>query len=169
MANISLLGSIQTCKVDTGWANKIQSARFQDPALMICPPPTGYNHKGQKVCKFSFNDNIEGCKDPSERVVIENDLRPKYMEYITLNAQGFDSNTMYANNMDWVNSVARTNALNKIDTNNPHFGVQFSANVYPRCSEQYPQAMAQQGYNNRMSQQLSEGYRSNQYRHVSGM
>ena len=169
MANISLLGSIQTCKVDAGWANKIQSARFQDPALMICPPPTGFNHKGQKVCKFSFNDIIEGCKDPSERVVIENDLRPKYMEYITLNAQGFDSNSMYTTNMDWTNSVNRSKNLNNIEENTPHFGQQFGANVYPRCGEQYPQAMAQQGYNQRMSQNMSEGYRSNDFRRMSGM
>jgi hypothetical protein len=169
MSSISLLGSIQTCKVDAGWANKIQSARFEDPSLMICPPPTGYDIQGRKVCKYSFNDNIPGCKPPSERVDIENDLRPKYMEYVTLNAQGFDSSSMYKNNMDFANSEQRTQMLQRIDQNNPHFGNDFGANIKPRCENQYSQAMSQLGYNNRNTQQYNEGFQSNQMRRYSGM
>ena len=34
---ISLNGSLRTCKVEQGWANRIQSARFQDAEQMMCP------------------------------------------------------------------------------------------------------------------------------------
>ena len=31
----SLEGALRTCKVDTGWAARIQSDRFENPNLMV--------------------------------------------------------------------------------------------------------------------------------------
>jgi hypothetical protein len=147
MSNISLLGSIQTCKVDAGWANKIQSARFENPDLMVCPPWSGYNIKGQQVCPNSFNSTTAGCSSPMLRVDVENDLRPKYMEYVTLNADGLNGD-LYGNNMARTNSNHRTQANGQTDSNTPHFGVQFGSQVHNRCNNQYSQAAMQSGYGN---------------------
>jgi hypothetical protein len=169
MSSISLLGSIQTCKVDTGWANKIQSARFQDPQLMMCPVWNGFNTKGQQVCADSFYTKREGCNSPADRVLVENALRPQYAEYINLDAQGFQSDAIYANNMDWANVGAQQASVNRIDSTTPNFGLQFGHNTLQRCAPQYSQAMAQMGYAQRNQQQLQEGFLNNKMRRYSGM
>jgi hypothetical protein len=169
MANISLLSSIQTCKVDTGWANKIQSARFQDPNLMMCPVWNGFNTKGQRVCPDSFMTKRAGCNTPMDRVAVENALRPQYAEYINLDAQGFQSNGMYADNMNWTNAGHQQASVDNIQANNPNFGLQFGHSTYQRCPAQYSQAMSQMGYNDRNAQQLQEGFQANQMRRASGM
>jgi len=87
-AGISLEKSIRTCKVVTGWADKVQSARFQDPNSQICLMWDGTNSKGQGVHPDSFYTKSAGCNSALDRVAVENNLRPSYMEYITLNAGG---------------------------------------------------------------------------------
>lgn len=169
MANISLVGSIQTCKVDTGQADKIQSARFQDPNLMMCPVWNGFNTKGQRVCPDSFYTKREGCNTPMDRVAVENALRPQYAEYINLDAQGFRSDSMYADNMHWVNVGHQNASVKNIQENNPNFGLQFGHNTLQRCAPQQSQAMAQMGYNKRNAQNLHQGMLSNNMRRMSGM
>ena len=87
-AGISLESSIRTCKVVTGWADKVQSSRFQDPNSQICLMWDGTNSKNQIVHPDSFYTKSAGCNSALDRVAVENNLRPSYMEYITLNAGG---------------------------------------------------------------------------------
>jgi hypothetical protein len=88
MANISLEGSIRTCKIDSGWANKLQSDRFLNPNQMLCPVWNQVDTSGRPVCRDSFYTKTPGCNSAGDRVLVENDLRPQYIEYVTLDAAG---------------------------------------------------------------------------------
>lgn len=92
MANISLQGSIRGCRVDSGWASRIQSDRFENPQLMSCPVWNGSDIYGRQVCPDSFNTKNAGCNSSADRIYVENVLRPQYIEYITLDAQGITGN-----------------------------------------------------------------------------
>ena len=89
MANISLEASIRTCKVNTGWASRIQSDRFENTNLLMCPVWNERDLIGRKVCEDSFYTKREGCNSPLDRINVENDQRPQYAEYITLDTAGF--------------------------------------------------------------------------------
>ena len=82
MSSISLEGSIRTCKVDTGYANKVESDRFLNPENMVCPIWNGVDLTGRRVCPDSFYTKSAGCNSAEDRVVVENNLRPQYAEYV---------------------------------------------------------------------------------------
>ena len=86
---ISLLGSINVCKVNTGWADKIQSDRFENPNNMTCPLWNGQDSFGRFVHPDSFYTKNGGCNSADDRVAVENALRPQYIEYVALDAAGF--------------------------------------------------------------------------------
>lgn len=169
MANISLEGSIRTCKVDTAWANKVESDRFLNPELMVCPIWNGYDTQGRLVSPDSYWTKRAGCNSAEDRVVVENALRPQYMEYINLSANGIDG-SIYGNTMPW-NTVGETsNQLNNINKVTGNFGLQFGADVYPRCSTYtYNQAMAQEAQQRRQMQTMQEGFQAAQWRELNGM
>jgi hypothetical protein len=89
--SISLLGSINVCKVNTGWANKIQSDRFENPSNLLCPLWNGQDNFGRFVHPDSFVTKNAGCNSADDRVAVENFLRPQYMEYVALDAAGFNA------------------------------------------------------------------------------
>jgi hypothetical protein len=95
--SISLLGSINVCKVNTGYANKIQSDRFENPDAMTCPLWNGQDSFGRYVHPDSFITKNAGCNSADDRVSVENFLRPQYMEYVALDAAGFRSPNMFGN------------------------------------------------------------------------
>ena len=88
--SISLLGSINVCKVNTGWADKIQSDRFENPNNMTCPLWNGQDSFGRFVHPDSFYTKNGGCNSADDRVAVENALRPQYIEYVALDAAGFN-------------------------------------------------------------------------------
>lgn len=89
MSYLSLQGSIRGCNVDAGWASKLQSDRFLNPNQMMCPVWTGVDTAGRGVdSEYGFYTKNQGCNSALDRVVVENDQRPKYMEYVTLDARG---------------------------------------------------------------------------------
>jgi hypothetical protein len=159
MATISLEGSIRTCKVDTAYANKVQSDRFLNPSLMMCPVWNGVDTTGRQVCVDSFNTKRAGCNSAEDRVMVENSVsRPQYMEYINLSANGIEG-SIYGNTMPW-NSVGQTNQeLNAINNVTGNFGSQFGATTYPGCNY-YPYEQAQSQMKNpaAMPQQLMDGH-----------
>jgi hypothetical protein len=89
---LSLTASTKTCKVEQGYAPRIQSDRFENPKLMICPVWTGFDNTNRAVCMDSYYTKSPGCNSPLDRVDVENYLRPNYMEYINLDAMGFRQN-----------------------------------------------------------------------------
>ena len=89
MSYLSLQGSIRGCNVDAGWASRIQSDRFLNPNQMVCPVWTGFDTAGRAVdSEYGFYNKTGGCNSALDRVIVENDQRPKYMEYVTLDASG---------------------------------------------------------------------------------
>lgn len=153
MSQLSFIGSLRTCKVDQGWASRIQSDRFENPDLMVCPVWTGFDNTNRAVCMDSYYTKSPGCNSPLDRVDVENALRPKYMEYINLDAQGFDNaQNIVTNpeeartmegftcsdpnyNMDCYQSGVRTIGLNNIPKISGNFGLSPSgAEVYPTCN-----------------------------------
>lgn len=88
--SLSLQGSVRTCKVDQGWANKVQSDRFENPNLLVCPIWDGMDQYGRYVNPDSFYTKAAGCSSAEDRVYVENDQRPKYFEYVTLDAAGIN-------------------------------------------------------------------------------
>jgi hypothetical protein len=110
---ISINGSVRTCKVETGYADKIQSARFQQTDLMVCPNWQGTDLTGRFVSPDSFVTKTAGCNLPMDRVAVENFLRPDYMSYINLDASGFkadmygESCTQAATNMECYEAYLR--------------------------------------------------------------
>lgn len=86
---ISLEKNIRTCKVDTGWADRNQSDRFQDPNLMLCATWNRMDNTGRLVCANSFYTKTPGCNSALDRVAVENTVsRPQYFEYFGINAAG---------------------------------------------------------------------------------
>ena len=85
---ISLQGSLRTCKVNTGYANRLNSERFENSDVMVCPVWNGHDLAGRPVCADSYATKIPGCNVASDRVVVENAHRPIYSEYIQLNTKG---------------------------------------------------------------------------------
>ncbi len=69
--SVSLESGIRTCKVVTGWANKVQSDRFQNPNLMVCPVWNGVDTAGRRACPDSFMTKRAGCNSAEDRVVVE--------------------------------------------------------------------------------------------------
>lgn len=187
---ISLNGSLRTCKVDQGWANRIQSDRFENPDLLVCPVWSGFDLANRPVCMDSFYTKSPGCNSPLDRVDVENFLRPQYMEYINLDAEGFrynydlktgkgvegyESCTNGNTNMDCYNAGVRTVGLNQLNTITGNFGIVPSgAEVYPRCGS-YPKdrAMRQEdavaNQQNRKMQSVQHAMQAQAMRKTSGM
>ncbi len=132
--SLSLNASLRTCKVDTAYANKVQSDRFLNPSLLVCPAWGGVDTTGRQVCPDSYNTKNAGCNSAEDRIYVENAVsRPQYMEFINLSANGIQGN-IYGNTMPW-NEVGQTNReLKQINNVTGNFGLQFQANTYPGCS-----------------------------------
>jgi hypothetical protein len=158
MATISLEAAIRTCKVDTAYSNKVQSDRFLNPSLMVCPIWNGVDTTGRQVCPDSYYTKNAGCNSAEDRVMVENAVsRPQYMEYINLSANGIDGN-IYGNTMPW-NQVGETSdELYEINNVTGNFGLQFGANTYPGCNYYpYEQAMRQEKAATSMPMQMTTG------------
>ena len=85
---VSLESAIRTCKVDVAYANKMESDRFLNPGNAMCPRWNGKDSMGRNVCAHSFRTKSAGCNSATDRVYVENGLRPQYSEYINLSTMG---------------------------------------------------------------------------------
>jgi hypothetical protein len=145
---ISLEKSVRTCKVDTAWANRVESDRFFNPNLMVCPVFNGMDSAGRQVCPDSFYTKNAGCNSPEDRVVVENNLRPQYFEYINLaepgvagdiyaaNVAAAGGNPYFQQSMPYL-EVGASNANLAAVRNCPgygNFGTQMGAKVLANCS-----------------------------------
>ena len=150
MSSLSLEASLRTCKVDSAWANKVQSDRFLNPNNMLCPLWNGMDNTGRDICHQSFVTKSAGCNSASERVVVENHLRPNYTEYVTLSAGGIAGpNTKPS-------ALTRTNSLNQVHNLTGQFGLttEFGAEINPRCS--HKDMSAHHNTMNRQNQSVNE-------------
>ena len=133
--SISLDASLRTCKVDTAWATRVQSDRFENPDEMSCPVWTGFDLAGRQVSPDSFYTKSAGCNSALDRVEVENDLRPQYAEYINLSASGIDASVYgnFDNNMNWTERGKTQKELQNANNITGNFGLNFGADVYPSC------------------------------------
>ena len=129
MANISLQKSVRTCRVDTGWANKMQSDRFLNSCQTLCPVWSGMDSYGRFVCQDSFKTETDGCRSASDRIAVENYQRPQYFEYVNLDGFGVNGN-LY--NYDAGVRATGLDDIHKI-AGNP--GIDYGANIAPRCKD----------------------------------
>jgi len=176
--NISLEGSIRTCKVDTAYANKMYSDRFLNPGNMVCPVWNGYDSAGRPVCPDSYNTKTAGCNSAEDRIFVENYQRPRYVEYINLSAGGIDGEFYGGSQcgmsgepqtMTQWNEMKAVSDLRDINRVTGNFGYQFGSSLYPRCGENaYANAMAQNAETLRKYSSLDLGYRSNCSKRYSG-
>ena len=174
MASISLEASLRTCKVDTGWASKVESDRFLNPNNMVCPIWNGVDTAGRSVAPDSFYTKRAGCNSAEDRVVVENNVsRPQYMEYINLNANGV-AGQIYGNTNGYQQTGARNHMLNDVEQLTGQFGLQtqFGQNVLQNCNSNcdkhgscrwespYLSGMSQEAQQNRMGQYMKSRYAS---------
>ena len=165
--SLSLEASVRTCKVDAGWASRIQSDRYLNPNAMSCVTWNGFDTAGRQVCADSYMTKREGCNSADDRIVVENALRPQYIEYVNLDAAGIagDAPVQYPHDEEKMRN-ARLNDINQISGN---FGLQFGANVDPKCANYpYADAKAVQGNQLARAAALSEGFKAHQMRRASG-
>jgi hypothetical protein len=167
MSLLSLQSTIRGCKLQAGEAARIESDRFLNPENMVCPMWTGFNLKGQSVCSDSFNTKSAGCNSASERVVVENDLRPNYSAYINLNVDGIQGD-MY--NQAAHNEAGVANAY--ADSRNlitGSFGNQWASNVQGSCGmNAYEKSMAEVSALQRKESYTQNSYQQNNYQKHSG-
>lgn len=167
--SISLEKSVRTCSVNVGEANRLQSDREFNPSIQVCIPWNGMNEKGQEVCPDSFFTKTPGCDSAEDRVMVENAQRPKYMNYVTLGAQGIAGH-IYGNEAAQREALGRTKfdqSRNKITGN---FGLQFGSDVrYTSCSvDAYERNMAQMNQQLRQQNFMQNGALAAGYRKAGG-
>lgn len=129
MSSISLKGSIRGCRIDSGWANRIQSDRFENSNLMVCPPWGGVDNLGREVSRDSWNTKTAGCSNPEDRIGVENYQRPQYSEYITLDTSALSGN-MYRDN----GVLKQRDSVNQIKTITGNPGVGYNAYITSECN-----------------------------------
>lgn len=175
MSAISLEKSVRTCDVNVDEANRIQSDRFFNPAVMVCPVWNGINSKGQAVCPDSFYTKNPGCDSAEDRVLVENAQRPKYVNYVTLGAEGIAGH-VYGNEMAYATSISRDKFVDSRDNITGNFGTQFGAtNRCTDCSKNtscsvdaYERAMAQTAQNERKAAYSNNAYMGHSYQMAGG-
>lgn len=154
--NISLTSSLNICRVGSGEAPRIASDRYLNPRNMLCPVWNGYNLKGQQVCPDSFYTKSPGCNSPLDRIIVESNLRPDYISFVTLNMAGVKGE-IFGNPSARSQVNAREAMLQTIATTSPGFGQEW--NGYVRSSgacgiNAYEKAMAQEAQTQRQQAAL---------------
>lgn len=87
--SFSFTGVVQSCSVNTGYANKLQSDRFENPQNLLCPLWNGLDQYGRVSSYDSFYTKAPGCQSAEDRVAVENYQRPQYIDFIPLDASGY--------------------------------------------------------------------------------
>ena len=164
MANISLDASIRTCKIDTGYANKVYSDRFLNPENMICPIWNGFDSAGRPACANSFDTKSMGCNSALDRVAVENYQRPQYVEYVNLSVGGIKGDIYGPNpgySMNQWDLMKKNQSLYQLNSVTGNFGKQFGSNINPGCGvHQYNRAMAQDAQTLRKFSSFNQAYKA---------
>ena len=169
-SNISLTASVKTCQVNTGEANRIQSDRFQNPNNMVCIAWDGVDLTGRSVCPDSWWTKTAGCDSAEDRVLVENDLRPQYFNYVTLGAQGVDGQ-IYGNVSEALQSANRQKWIQSRNKVTGNYGLDLSGNLTDSgsCSiGAYEKRMSEVSQMSRQQNALQNGYKVSSNRSCSG-
>ena len=123
---ISLEAATRTCKVDQGSAARIESDRFLNAQNAVCIPWNGRDLAGREVNPNTFYTKRAGCNSAADRVLVENNLRPQYSDYINLDVSGGIRGQIYANNMNYQNAGTLTRQMQAARGVSGNFGGDFS-------------------------------------------
>lgn len=131
--NISLNSSIRSCRIDTGWADRMASDRFLNPDLVVAPAWSGYDAAGRPAHPDSFNTKTAGGASAMDRVAVENGLRPRYAEFVTLSARGIEG--VFPESPDGVRAGASIAAreVGAARGATGRTGQDLNAEIRPRC------------------------------------
>jgi hypothetical protein len=178
--SISLQSSVRTCQVDTGWASRLQSARFEDPNKTVIPNWNGMDNTGRFVCADSYVTKTAGS-DPLDRVVVENVLRPNYYSYVTLDADGIagtispDDNRKgiygdYRADYPYNEGMLRDSVIENIPNISGHFGQDFGGVRRVTCAttEPYDYLSARDAQDRRLYQSATQACRASGHRANAG-
>ena len=139
---------------------------------MVCPPWNGQDLTGRRVCVDSFVTKTAGCNSAEDRVVVENHLRPQYIEYVNLSADGIRGD-LYPYDMAHEDVKIRRRGLDRTHDITGQFGnvTGFQDWIYPRCNTySYEDARQQEeSAKMRMHQGQQEGYHVQNNKLRSGM
>lgn len=157
--SISLSKAVRTCKVEVGYANRLESERFLDPQLMVCQRWNGTDLMGRTVCPDSFYTKQMGCSSAMDRVVVENLQRPQYFEYITLDAGGLQgisedcgsSKSRYGS-CQRASTDTQENFVKNSKNYTGNFGLNLMGNLQSSCNSGKCTTVAQGGFNSRVRQ-----------------
>lgn len=171
MSNISLQGSIRTCKVDTAWADKIQSDRFMNPQNMLCPPWNGLDSAGRPSCANSYYTKTPGCNSAQDRVSVENDLRPQYIEYVNLDAAGIRGGLDCGYNRANADVMCGAQQRDNARAYSGNWGYGYKQAIDGNCAscKNLPDAQSGMSQAMRRDQWVREGYRTYNNKCRSGM
>lgn len=171
--SLSLIKSVRNCTVSTGEANKIQSDRFFNPNIAVCPTWNNLDNAGREVNVDSFYTKSAGCNSAEDRVMVENDVsRPYYFDLISLNAAGLRGE-IFGNPMD-KSAVLDTNFasdyLQSRDEITGKFGEQqWSKQIKPGCTNNaYERRMAELANNNRTAAYVQQSAKSYKFHNMAG-
>lgn len=82
MSTTSIEASLKARKVNTGWANRVQTERIIKQESMVCPVWGGVDSHGREVHKDTAMTTTAGCHLPNERVDVENAHRPNIVSHL---------------------------------------------------------------------------------------
>lgn len=156
--NISLNSSIRSCRIDTGWADRIASDRFLNPNLVVAPSWTGFDSAGRPAHQDSYYTKTAGGNSPLDRVSVENILRPKYVEYVNLSAGGIEGAFYGMNKGDVIRGRDVHDNIYNVTGN---FNNDYNAEIRPNCGV-YP-------YQRAMNEQFAMNSTANRFNQAGGI
>jgi hypothetical protein len=168
MSQVSLTAAMNgVCRFTAGNANRLQSDRqLFNTNEMLCPVWNGSDSAGRRgICANSFKTLSAGCDSPLRRTLIENALRPKYFEFITLNARGLEGNTPVGVTAENVNEASQCNRSTWAQQTG-NFGLSEVANTTCGSCNMHPMtsAMANHHSVDREIQHASRAYDAYHYK-----
>lgn len=169
--NVSLESSIRTCKVDTGYANRVQSDRFLNPNNNICLQANMFDSAGRPSCYNSLYTKAPGCNSAEDRIAVENMLRPRYSEYVSRGMDGLQYGGLPHSSLRWDDMKAQNDFKCDYSQRSGDFGFQMSSKVYPSCGRMmaYERGMAQEAQTGRQYDALNSAYSTRAGKTCSGM
>ena len=165
--SFSLTSAVQVCRVNTAYANKIQSDRFENYNNLLCPVWNGLDQYGRAVCVDSYVTKTAGCASAEDRVAVENYQRPQYAEFTALDAQGYLNPSALGTpvntkeNYQKQTELLREQGVSKTSMQGGSVGYQYGK-VNSQLGYGCPDGGCRNGYNptgrNPTGRQVQEGY-----------
>lgn len=152
-----LTGSIVSAQVDTAIAEQLVGYRTFDTDAMMCPVWSGTDLAGRPVCEDSFYTKREGCNSALDRLKVENNLRPRYAEFLLdprgIVGVGADYGSNAPSQVTALEAAMSRADRRMIGRQNGNFGVIATAQYFGKSPYRYD-VLAANGFQNQAGQDL---------------